>query len=105
MRAIDVLVFPIRPGELLTSGVVGDAVGAGLPSVISDWMFLSETLGDAAICYGSTREELTACLERLASDDLTRCATKARDLQPLYGRERVAEQLLDLLTETGSAKL
>jgi glycosyltransferase involved in cell wall biosynthesis len=105
LAALDVLVFPIEPGELLTSGVVGDAVAAGLPSLISDWDFLSETLGNAAIPYGRTREDLTACLDRLDANALTHSAAAARALQPLYARERVAEQLLDLLTEVGSAKL
>lgn len=105
LAAVDVLVFPIQQGELLTSGVVGDAVAAGLPSLISDWDFLSETLEDAAICYGRSREDLTACLDRLSTAALARCAEGARRLQPRYAREQVAEQLLDLLTEVGSAKL
>lgn len=105
MQALDVLVFPIQPGELLTSGVVGDAVAAGLPSLISDWDFLSETLGDAGIAYGRTRDDLTACLNRLSATDLARSAEAARRLQPVYARERVAEQLLELVTELGSAKL
>lgn len=105
LSAIDVLVFPIQPGELLTSGVVGDAVAAGRPSLISDWNFLAETLGDAGITYGRTRENLTAALEQLSITALARAADAARRLQPIYARERVAEQLLDLLTELGSAKL
>jgi glycosyltransferase involved in cell wall biosynthesis len=105
LRGIDVLVFPIRPGELLTSGVVGDAVGAGLPALVSDWAFLTEALGEAAICYGATAADLTGCLERLTSDELARAAAGSRALQPLYARERVAELTLDLLTEVGSAKL
>jgi glycosyltransferase involved in cell wall biosynthesis len=105
LRAIDALVFPIRAGELLTSGVVGDAVGAGLPSIVSDWEFLSEVLGDAAICYGATTADLTRCFDTLRPDHLAHAAAAARALQPLYASERVAAMTLELLSEVGSAKL
>ncbi len=105
LRAIDALVFPIRDGELLTSGVVGDAVGAGLPSIVSEWGFLREALGDGAICYGSSAADLTRCLATLTPAHLERAAAAARALQPVYARERIAEMTLDLLTELGSAKL
>jgi glycosyltransferase involved in cell wall biosynthesis len=105
LRAVDVVVLPIRGGELLTSGVVGDAVGAGLPSLVSTWEFLTEVLGDAGIRYGSTGADLTRCLDRLAPADLARAAAASRALQPLYARERIADLTLDVLTELGSAKL
>lgn len=105
LRAVDALVFPIRAGELLTSGVVGDAVGAGLPSIVSDWEFLRETLGDAAVCYGRTAADLTRCLEALQPAALAGAADAARALQPRYAHERVAAMTLALLDEVGSAKL
>ena len=105
LRAVDVLVFPIRPGALLTSGVVGDAVGAGLPSIVSDWEFLAEVLGGAAICYGATAEDFTRCLDQLEPAQLAHAAAAAVALQPIYAAERVAELTLELLTEIGSAKL
>jgi len=105
LLAIDALIFPIRAGELLTSGVIGDAIAHGIPSITSDWEFLRETLGDAAICYGTTRADLTHCLDALTGEDLARAAAAARALQPLYARERVATLTLDLLREVGSAKL
>jgi glycosyltransferase involved in cell wall biosynthesis len=103
--AIDALVFPIRAGDLLTSGVVGDAVAFGLPSLVSDWPFLSEALGEAAIPYGSSRAELTACLDALSVDELARAGAAARLLQPVLARERIAALTLALLDEVGSAKI
>jgi glycosyltransferase involved in cell wall biosynthesis len=103
--AIDALVFPIKEGELLTTGVVGDAIGAGLPSLISDWPFLRETLGDAAIGHGSTRADLTACLERLRPDELERAAAAACRLRASCSSERVAELTLDLIDRVGAAKI
>jgi len=105
LRAIDALLFPIRPGDLLTSGVVGDAIGAGLPSLVSDWEFLAEMLGAAAICYGATAADLTRCLEAVSAADLDRAGAAARALQPQCDPERVAALTLDLLREVGSGKL
>ncbi len=105
LRAVDVLVLPIRPGVLLTNGIVGDAIGAGIPALVSDWEFLAEVLGEAAICYGATAADLTRCLDRLAPAELARAGAAARALQPLYARERVAELTLQVLAEVGSAKL
>lgn len=105
LRAIDALVFPIRPGDLLTSGVVGDAVGAALPAIVSDWPYLAETLGDAAIVYGRTREDLTACLDALDPSRLDVASAAAAALRADYAPERVAEMTLALLDRVGSTKL
>jgi hypothetical protein len=58
--AIDVLAFPIAQGDLLTTGVVGDAVAFGIPGLITSWDFLSESLQDAGIPMGDSQEEMTA---------------------------------------------
>lgn len=105
LAAIDVLVFPIAAGDLLTSGVVGDAIGAGLPALVSDWPFLAEVLGDAGIPYGSTAADLTARLATLSAAALRRAAEHAVALRDGCSRERVAEQTLALLDQVGSAKL
>jgi glycosyltransferase involved in cell wall biosynthesis len=105
LRAVDALLFPIRAGDLLTSGVVGDAIAAGLPSIVSDWPFLAEALGDAAIAYGATREDLTTCLERLDGAMLARAAAAARARREDCSSERVGAMTLDLLDAVGSAKI
>lgn len=105
LAAIDVLVFPIREGELLTSGVVGDAIAAGIPSLVSSWPFLAEALGDSAICYGDTRAELTECMNALDPTRLAALASEARRLRATCSSERVAELTLDFLDELGTAKL
>jgi len=105
LRAIDVLVFPIVPGELLTSGVVGDAIGAGLPALVSDWPFLGETLGDAGICFGSTRDDLTRCLAGLATERLAHAAAASAALRESTSRDAVARLTLAFLDTIGSAKM
>lgn len=55
---------------MLTTGIVADAIGLGLASLVSDWGYLDEALGPAGIFYGSTVEELTACIDGLTDDEL-----------------------------------
>src|SRR5690606_30534289 len=63
LAALDALVMPFDPdGEMLTTGTIGDALGFGLPTIASCWAFLTEELGDAAITYGRTEDDLVACL-------------------------------------------
>lgn len=105
LRAIDVLLFPITAGELLTSGVVGDAIGAGLPALVSDWPFLAEALGDAGIRFGATPADLTRCLASLTPQRLANAARASAALREASSREAVARQTLAFLDRIGSAKL
>ena len=44
--------LPFDPkGEMLTTGVVGDVVGLGLPAIVSSWPYLTESLGAAGLVY------------------------------------------------------
>ena len=67
--SLDALVMPYSEG-MLTTGIVADAIGLGLASLVSDWGYLDEALGPAGIFYGSTVEELTACIDGLTNDEL-----------------------------------
>jgi glycosyltransferase involved in cell wall biosynthesis len=98
LAAIDVVVLPFAETGMLTTGTVGDVVGHGLPALASDWPFLKEVLGDAAIGYGSTPEQLTACLETLTAEELARAAAHSRELQAVYAPRRIGQELLALLS-------
>ncbi len=71
--ALDALVMPFREG-MLTTGTMADALGIGLPTIASNWGYLREALGDAAIHYGDTAEDLTDCLDALSTDQLAAAA-------------------------------
>lgn len=105
LRAIDVLVLPFRPGDMLTTGTVGDAVGLGIPSIASDWGYLTEALGDAAIVYGQGLEALTSCIAALDDDQLGRAGAAARALQPVYDWAVVAAQTHELFEAVGTSRL
>jgi glycosyltransferase involved in cell wall biosynthesis len=105
LAAIDVLVMPFDDGEMLTTGTVGDAVGLGLPSLISDWPYLAETLGDAGIPYGSSASDLAQAIDTLGAEQLERARAATMKLQASYDWNRLAELHFDLLEQVGTAKL
>lgn len=94
---IDVLVLPFRDdGSMLTTGIIGDVIGVAKPAIVSDWSFLSETFGDAAIVYGHDAEGLRRALDELDSATLDDCSDAMRALQPAHAWERSAAETLDL---------
>ncbi|MFI6129194.1 hypothetical protein [Micromonospora sp. NPDC051141] len=105
LAAIDVLVLPFRDGEMLATGTVADAIGRGLPALVSPWPFLTEMLGGSAIPYGRTREDLTRCLDSLDDARLDRARAASGRLRATYDWARVAESHLAALESLGPAKL
>ncbi len=97
LAALDVVALPFDPdGQMLTTGVVGDVVGLGLPALVSDWAYLTESLGEAGIVVGSTASSITAALEALQPADLARAAALSRALQAPTAWPTLAEQTLRL---------
>ena len=80
-------------------------MGCGLPSLASEWPYLVEALGDAAIVYGQGREALAKSIRALDDASLERAATAAQALQPRYDWRVVAGQSWDLHETVGTAKL
>jgi hypothetical protein len=106
LHALDVLVLPFHPdGEMLATGTVGDAVAAGIPALCSSWPVLAEALGDAAIVYGETEDDLVTCLADLTRDDLSRAAAAARSLRDELSWTAIAERTYVELDRLGSTHL
>ncbi len=102
LRSLDAIILPFVEGDMITTGTVGDVVGVGLAAVCSDWGYLAEVLGEAAIPYGN---DLTTTIENLDRPTLDRAATAARDLQTAYGAAAVAAAHLELLEAVGTTRL
>ena len=101
----DVIALPFDPdGEMLTTGVVGDVVGLGLPAIISSWAYLTETLGAAGLTYRSDAE-LIALLESLSRADLDRAAAASVRLQDDLAWDRIAAQFFAALVDAGAIKV
>jgi hypothetical protein len=102
---LDALVLPFAPEGMLTTGTVGDAIGAGLPALVSPWPFLAEALGEAAIPYGSTRDDLVATLAGLDRARLAEAAAASKARQARCSSEVVAAMHLELLEAVGTTRL
>lgn len=105
LATLDCLAMPIEGGDYLTTGQFADAVGWGLPALTSDWPFLVETLGEAAIVYGRGRADLERCLAGLDVRRLARAAAASRVLQAPLGWDAIGSRTADLLEELGTVKL
>ncbi len=81
LAACDALALVFDPdGDMLATGTAADAIGVGLPVLRSDWGFLAEHLGAAAIPIGHTATSIAAALNALtpAALDAARAAAVAR---------------------------
>jgi len=105
LATIDVLAFPITSGDLLTTGVVGDAIGWSIPGLISDWDFLTESLGGAGIPMGNTESSMTNAIDRLTRDIIDQAADKAKARMPAYDWQNLSKQFLTLLEALGTKRI
>lgn len=99
LRSFDALVMPFRTGDLLTTGTVADAIGAGLPVLASDWPFLREYLGDTQFYYGRTAWDLAQCIDGLTHERLTAARAALVGRRTRFSWEATATQHAQLLEQ------
>ncbi|HEX7166351.1 MAG TPA: hypothetical protein VF230_05150 [Acidimicrobiales bacterium] len=104
LAVLDVLVLPFRTGDMLTTGTVGDAIAHGLPSLVSGWPFLTEVLGEGAIPYGETEDDLARTIDGLGRSTLARAGEAAAALRPVHAAPAVAARLLEVLRAVTRAR-
>jgi hypothetical protein len=102
LATIDVLALPLDGGTYLTTGQVADAVGAGIPALVSPWPYLREVLGAAGIPYGRTAADLTATLDDLDDATLTRARAALPDRRAALDWTTLADTTYDLLDEVAT---
>ena len=102
LAAIDVLAMPLEGGSYLTSGQVADAVGAGIPALVSPWPYLREALGDGGIAYGRTAADLAATLDALDDGAVARAREAVIARRPDLDWARLAEATWDVLDEVAA---
>lgn len=102
LRGLDALVLPFAEADMITTGTVGDVIGAGVPALVSDWGYLRETLGSAGIPYG---DDLAATIEGLDAATIASAAAAARGLRDTCAPETVARAHLELLEAVGTTRL
>jgi glycosyltransferase involved in cell wall biosynthesis len=97
LAACDGLALPVDPdGEMLSSGVVADALGAGLAVFGSAWGYLAETLVDALIPCGHTATEVHRQLEGLDPERVAQARRAAARLRPRHDWRDLARRTADL---------
>jgi hypothetical protein len=105
LSAIDVVALPFDPdGTMLTTGVVGDVVGLGLPAIVTRWGYLTESLGDAALAYDDD-EQLIELLHSLDAAALDRAAAATAALRDQYAWPHLAARTLAALEALGTRKV
>ena len=101
LAAVDVIALPFDPdGEMLTTGVVGDVVGAGLPAITSTWGYATEALGAAGLVY-RTPDELVELLESLSTAQLDKARRASAALQPQLDWRSFARQFFEIVIAAG----
>ncbi len=91
LAAIDVVALPFDPeGDMITTGVVADVIGWGMPAVASSWGYLTESLGAAALPLGDTVDEMADALESLTPEAVADAAVAVAGLAESTSWERVA---------------
>ena len=97
LAACDVLAFPFDPeGDMLATGTIADAIGVGIPALISDWPFLTEMLGDAGIPCGHRAADMTAALDSLTRADVDTAAAAMHSLRPRFDWAPLSHRTADL---------
>ncbi len=102
LAAIDVLALPLDGGTYLTTGQVADAVGRGIPALVSPWPYLREALGDAGIPYGHTAADLAATLDALGDDVLAPARAAVTERREALDWAALAESTWELLDEVAA---
>lgn len=95
LAQVDVMVMPMSSNaRMLASGVVWDAVAAGVPVLGSDWPYLPEVLDQAWLPMGAGRAQWTAALQGLSVSQV-----KAASLATAAVRQRTQWTDVARLTE------
>jgi glycosyltransferase involved in cell wall biosynthesis len=100
LAVCDVLALPFDPaGEMLATGTAADALGLAKPVLISDWEYLTEVFGDAAIPCGHTAVSVTACLDTLTVAALAAAAVSMTARREQYDWSTIAARTYDLFED------
>jgi glycosyltransferase involved in cell wall biosynthesis len=93
LAVCDVIAVPYQvDGEMLTTGFASSAVEAGIGVLRTDWPYLKEVLGDAAIPIGNDVEGFSMALSRLGVDDIERAKRTSSRLRSSHSWRTIAAQ-------------
>lgn len=97
LAALDAIALPFDPsGDMLATGTVADALGVGLPALVSDWPYLTEVLGDAGIRVGHTATDVAAALDALTPERLAEARAAVTAMRPRFDWTPLADATFSL---------
>ena len=100
IKCCDCLVAWHDEGHYLTSGLVADAIGAGIPMLVNgEWQFWREVLGEAALTYIG-ESGLKAAFANLTPGFIAQRGLAAAELRPKFDWSRIANETARLLLDT-----
>lgn len=85
----------------LTSGIVADAIGAGIPMLVPHWEYFEETLGKAAFYHDNTLDSLAAVFASITEAGVERGKATFRALQPAFAWPALAAKTLAFYRSLG----
>lgn len=101
-RAFDAVVLPFTRSGMLTTGTAFDCIASGVPAITSNWDFFDETFAGADIRFGSTVDDLAACIDELTDDRLAAARSATLALQPDYEWDTIADRTAAVLEEVAN---
>jgi glycosyltransferase involved in cell wall biosynthesis len=105
LAACDAIALPFDPeGDMLVTGAVADAVGAGLAVMGSSWGYLVEVLGEALIPCGHTATMVRHALATLDVQDVAKARERTARLRGRYDWRALATRTADLLEQVVLAR-
>jgi hypothetical protein len=91
----DLIALPIdSDGEMLTTGILTDALAMGCGVLSSEWEYLRETAGLVSIPCGHTVETIVACLNSLDVSNVARVRKASEEIRPLFEWSSAHEPVL-----------
>ncbi len=97
LAACDAIALPFDPeGDMLATGTIADAIGLGIPALVSDWPYLTEMLGTAGIPAGHTAVGIATALDRLDRPTLDAAAAAMAGLRARFDWAPLAHRTADL---------
>jgi hypothetical protein len=99
MAAYDAIIMPFAPTGMLTTGTAFDCIGAGVAAITSEWDFFDDTFAGGDIRYGTTTQELTACMDALTPERLAASANAMTALRGTHDWSVIAADTAAVLEE------
>lgn len=104
VKCCDCLVAWHGGGSHLTSGLVADAIGAGIPMLVNaDWEYWREIMGTAALTYVD-EDGLAEAFAAVTPADIARGALAAASLRPAHDWTKVAQETARVFVRAWGAR-